>query len=414
MEKVLSALSLSDKDRQLIEPYWLESGSYEHDVKFLSRDFIKKYFSLFSDDRELYEQICCTAGLIDNDSALKRLIEHARYRLCFSDDTNFSDWPELEASLGKNCGIFYLLVGISAIPEIFKTFKRLGMPESMAADCSKWLNGCVGIYRSSHDGNPGMCKRQLHWVRHYIDGILFRIGRLEFMNQTLPEFYNVNVWQSKSNGVSAAFLNDGIRINKDGYVMYEDDDPETFAFENRLSIEGKRLTGNPCLPSGTVSPETVTLDLNEWEPVIYKDCFIPGVHIPGGGRMTLEACKESFAKAEEFYKRYFPDKKLAGFICASWIFYPEFEKRLPESNLATLMRELYLFPCRVTGRRHGLFFLFGRDDGDLKDYPRDNSVRRAMLEITDEGKPLRCGAMFILPQDIPKFGGQFYRNSFPF
>jgi GNAT domain-containint protein len=116
--------------------------------------------------------------------------------------------------------------------------------------------------------------------------------------------------------------------------------------------------------------------------------------------------------AIEFYKRYFPEKKLAAFVCSSWIFYPEFEQLLPDSNMSALMRELYLFPILMSTRRHGIFFLFGHDNGDLADYPRDNSVRRAMLKIVDDGKPLRSGGMFILPEDVPGLGQQFYRKSF--
>ena len=87
------------------------------------------------------------------------------------------------------------------------------------------------------------------------------------------------------------------------------------------------------------------------------------------------------------------------------------KRLLPESNLAKFMRELYLLPCAGNGN-DGLFFLFGQEPDDHKDLPRDNSVRRAILSILDEGRRLRTGGMLFLAEDLDKFGTKHYRNSF--
>ncbi len=73
------------------------------------------------------------------------------------------------------------------------------------------------------------------------------------------------------------------------------------------------------------------------------------------------------------------------------------------------MRELYLFPVRSSGN-DGVYFIFGRADGDYRDYPRDNSVRRAMLDVLQPGGRLRCGGMFFLADELALFGQQPYRN----
>ncbi len=74
------------------------------------------------------------------------------------------------------------------------------------------------------------------------------------------------------------------------------------------------------------------------------------------------------------------------------------------------MRELYLFPAISTGN-DGVYFIFGRHDGDYKDYPRDNSVRRAMLDVLQNGGKLRSGSMFFLEEDMAHFGQQPYRSN---
>ena len=57
----------------------------------------------------------------------------------------------------------------------------------------------------------------------------------------------------------------------------------------------------------------------------------------------------------------------------------------------------------------GLFFVFGRDDGEFSSYPADNSLRRAFRHLIDTDHPLREGGMFLLTADLPRFGTVPYR-----
>jgi hypothetical protein len=60
--------------------------------------------------------------------------------------------------------------------------------------------------------------------------------------------------------------------------------------------------------------------------------------------------------------------------------------------------------------RDGVFFLFGADDVDPGAAPRDTSIRRALLEEMDAGRPLLSGGMFILREDLKHFGVRYYRR----
>lgn len=86
---------------------------------------------------------------------------------------------------------------------------------------------------------------------------------------------------------------------------------------------------------------------------------------------------------------------------------------MPNSNLAKLMRECYLFPCHSSGQ-DGVSFLFGRgiySDGKIV-APRDTSVRRVMIEILESGERLRTAGMLYFAEDFDKFGTAFYRKQF--
>ena len=126
--------------------------------------------------------------------------------------------------------------------------------------------------------------------------------------------------------------------------------------------------------------------------------------------MTPEAVEDSLRQALEFFPRYFK-RKVAAISCYSWIFNPDFEQELPNSNLANFMRQAYLLPFASVGVE-GLHFVFGRADQDWSDYPADNSLRKAFHELRKKGKRLKAGAMFIEESGIKAFGSNFYRRNY--
>lgn len=413
--KILRDLSLDGSFSSVLEKQWDESAKYTDYPNFLSADFIDQHFPFTgNNETDVIERLKAAAGKIRKSPGLSRLAQHTRYVMCNSPEIPaIKSWPELNRQLGDDCGLFYLLIAISLIPEIFKAFEKMGIPEKYAAACCKWLNGTIQIYRAAHDGHPGHNRSQLHWVRHYLDGKLFRIGRLEYMDQTFPDAFNVVIYKNITNGKIAVVAKDQVRFDVEGYILPPDKPDSEAAFTSQLKVTDDLITGTPISPLGTSLNKHIELKTAEWTRILGPGSFTPGIHIPGGGKMTPEACKESFYEAYEFYKKYFPEKKIDAFVCISWIFWPEYEKAMPSSNLAKFMRELYLFPYPPNKGIDGLFFLFGRENGNPADYPRDNSARKAMLEIYDRRGSLNCGGMFFLTEHLEHFGSQYYRNNCP-
>ncbi len=416
MKSVLEVLDALELDRSFapdIEIGWRESmGTYPaNGLFFMEREFYREHLEMMEVEDNLLPMMDDVAIKVNRSCELSLLAWHAHHYLCHFDALpSFSKWPGLAEILDDNCGIFYLMIGLSAIPVFTQTYRNMGIPEEYAVAATGWLKGTIGIYKSAHDGYPGHTKSQLYWVRHYIDGRLFRIGRFEFMEQGFPEHYKISVYKSRISGQVIALAAAGVDCSADGLVMYADQAPETAAFTTSFFQDKTCAVGNPVSPEGFILDCTVKLILSEWECVLAPGDFAPGIHIPGGGKMSLEVCRQSLADAHEFYKKYFPRKTVKAFVCGSWIFNPDLERVLPESNLAKFMRQIYLFPMLSTGK-DGLFFIFGKDYGDISQYPRDNSVRRAMLSIFDEGKRLRVGGMFYLPEHLDQFGTEYYRRN---
>jgi hypothetical protein len=409
---MMRELDIADVHTNAIHPGWKEScNTMPVRLKILDESEYSRCCRIAKLDAQVITALASVTDRIKQSRALKALFYHAHCKLAYHKNFSFNDWPDTIPLLGKDSGLFYLLTGLSLIDVWTENFRKQNIPEKYAHDCATWLRGALELYRSYNNNYPGMRKRQLYWLRHYANCELFRCGRFEYMNQELPAWCPV-VFRRKRDGLPLAMFQSGISLNTNGFCLYEDQAEADVALVTELIATDSYTEGTPVLPTGTAEvTKRVRLDHNDWEQVLSPGDFTPGIHIPAGGGMLPTLCHDSLRQADAFYKQYIPKQKVKAFICVSWIFSPDYERMLPDSNLAKLMRETYLFPYRSTGR-DGMFFIFGEAPEDHSKLPRDNSIRRAMLDILDSNKRLRLGGMLFLPGDIENFGSQHYRQMF--
>ncbi len=378
---------------------------------FMKREFYEKYYAMTGAEDNLVPLMDQVAAMVESSPAMQLFAWHCHNALCFYDIRRFDDWPELDTYFGNNCGMFYLMIWLSAIPEWIKTYRRMGIPEEYAKAAAQGLKGAIHICKSAHNGYPGLDRKQLHWCRWYIEGCVFRIGRFEYMHSKLNKNYPV-IYKHKETKQIVAMCNSGWLLDENGFRLYEDQAKEDALLISKLLENQQDTCGTPISPNGHALTNTqIRLLSSEWEKVLSDEDYALEVHIPGGGKMTLDACGESFKDAGKFYRRYFPDKKVKAVFSVSWIFNPNLEEELPKSNLAGFMKQLYLFPWQSSGRE-GMFFIFGRECDDWRNYPADNSVRQAMLNILKSDRRLKNGGMFYLAEHVNRFGEEYYRNGF--
>ncbi len=319
-----------------------------------------------------------------------------------------SPLPKAETLLGEQGGLVNCLIALSAYPLWLEAYRRLGVPASYADDCLQYFDGAIDEYRSGHNGVFGLAPTKLNWIRFYVRGKLFRIGRFEYMLQepltSLPAVY-----RDQMTGHVVALCRPDWRLRGDGLIQWRDEDPADARLVTRLENSTGQVKGTPIDPRGfALVDQTIELDLKRYAPLFAPWDLVPGLHIPGGGGMTPDLCAESFRQAKAFFREYF-HRDIPAISCFSWIFNPDFEAELPESNLSRLMRELYLFPFPSSGLE-GLQFVFGRSDSDWSGYPRDNSLRQAFHRIRESGRRLKAGGMVIDDFGIRHFGAQYYRR----
>lgn len=338
------------------------------------------------------------------------------------DEPGLGKWPAPEKLLTRRqCGLFQLLMAMSALPLIAASYRQIGLPPEHADGPAKWIGGTIAIYAAAHDGNPGHDLQQIHWLKHYMENRLFRVGRFEFLVHSAPEWLPA-IYRSRKSGRTVALCRDGWVLTQEGFRArngavgvaggegYPVRPEAAGILVAHLDEADGKVTGIPINPATgrAESEQRETLDLTEYAPVLSAHEWVPSLHIPGGGGMTPELAKESLRGAVEFFRRYF-HKELHAICCESWILNPDWMEELPGSNLARFMEEVYLTPMPEVDRA-GLFFVYGRSEGKLSEYPADNSLRRAFRRIIDAGRPLRMGGMFILTADLDRFGTGTYRN----
>ena len=310
----------------------------------------------------------------------------------------------------ERAGVYYLLVVLAGFPAIEKSYARLGLPEHYAQDSMQYTLGAIAEFAAGNNSCIGISPRKLHWYRFYVNGVLFRLGRLEFMLQDALDYLPA-AYKRKSDGKIIALARHGWKFSADGLLLFADDTAEKIYRIATITNDSKNITGIPINPAGYAEVDrTVTLDLDEYTPLWNNWDLVPGLHIPGGGNMTPEAVADSFRQALDFFPRYFK-RQVAAVSCFSWIFNPDFEQELPDSNLANFMRQTYLAPFASVGVE-GLQFVFGRTDQDWSDYPADNSLRKAFHNLRKQGKRLKAGAMFIEKDGIEAFGKMLYRKNY--
>jgi hypothetical protein len=411
-EQVLNACDES-LDSEDVAKFWEDSASADPTeiVRFLDPAQWREACEWGGINGDLDEALGRTATRIRQTPELLRLFWHCHWRLYLAPKpTPPSDWPSLTRMLGDDGGIFYLLVGLAAIPLIRTWHRQLSIPEDITRDTTAQVHWRVHIHQSIH-GRPGVEASQLGWIRHYTRERYVRIGRLEYW--LAPYKGSEQVYRNRETGEVAAFAGEGTRFSSEGRVF---GDPENYRNGEGWTSTYKRsedtVVGHLLHPDGHGTPEQVSLSLRDWECVLEEDVMTLQLHIPFGGGMTLDACRESIEQAKTFFEKHFPNEPAAAITCGSWIFSPQLQECLAEtSNLVTFQRELFLVPSAAHGS-DGLWFVFlKRGLPDFETWPRETSVQRAILEYLEQGHIWGSGRMFYLLDDAPRFGQQVYRSS---
>ncbi|NLE44085.1 MAG: DUF5596 domain-containing protein [Chloroflexi bacterium] len=359
------------------------------------------------------------AHRILNDPALTHLAWHC-YRQTFEypEGIDGARWPRLQGVLGDLSGTFYLLVTMAAVPRIRAKHQEMGVGEAVTRDTCRVVESLCTYYRKAHDGQYGAYPHQVYWPRRHTDGLLFRIGRLEYFLTTFREYgASCSVYRNRVTGETIALAPHGWCMTPAGFRHSAVDSPcDDGRWTTSLTHDVHQITGYPLSPAGYAIRRRVSLQLDVWSPALTQDDWVLSMHIPAGDPLTPDVFISSLRRARAFFDRYFPATPSKAIACSSWIFSPILEQLLPAtSNLVRNLREVYLLPAPRHGPHDGLWFIFVQDTGnhrilDLSTAEAHTSLERNILDYLRTGGIWRCGDMFVLNEDLDRLGTQFYRS----
>ncbi len=391
VKKIICGMQIPESYEAEIEAGWVDEAG---PADFLEPGFVMRYGSMAGFKPEELEHLTVFARKLKVMPFACPLAVHASRVFREGDAGRFQRWPENIPALGAESGMFYLLVGLSIIPDYFITLERLGIPAKYAVAAATRFSTLTGYFAERNQGAFGILPRSLPFMRNYRNGTHFRIGRFDFQESVYPANFP-RLFRKRGNGENALLCAPGALVAADGLLVRRGHPESEAVFVSEFTETPDFWRGSAVASDGRISfGPPVELSKQEWEPVVSPGMSVAGIHIPSGGGMTPEVVDSTLAEAREFFTRY--RKPVPVFMCASWILNTDLAEQMPQSNLALFQKRGFLFPVLSSQNgMDGLFFVFGRDDNRFSEYPRDNSLRRALLAILASGRLLRSGGILI-------------------
>ncbi|MBP3324594.1 MAG: DUF5596 domain-containing protein [Clostridia bacterium] len=203
------------------------------------------------------------------------------------------------------------------------------------------------------------------------------------------------------------------------YELYEEEGiDEEIYWEGLLDLRAKLLECMECkgVPgtfvggwfNGWFRLTRFALGRFQYEPISYNfgkavelpcgETLLPGnpianMHIPSTGvPLTDEVRNASYKKAYDFLSKRFKTNKVF-LCCSSWLLFGKHTEFLPEkSNILKFMSDFHLTASVEEEKFGNNWRLYGKyADGEVKDYPENNSLRRAYKKWLLDGNKTGSG-----------------------
>lgn len=213
----------------------------------------------------------------------------------------------------------------------YDDYKAKGIPDEVIFDTFRDVALRATLYYEK-TGKVGISKGDVIWFRHIMNGVIFKIGSLQFQcfemiyldEETIGEPYMTFTKEQKEN-----------------------------------------------LPTGT--------------PVI--NC-----HIQQGADLRPDAVEESFQRAKRFFSTHYPAKYKA-FLCYSWLLYPPMVKCLSQKSNIKRFADRFTILGDINDSEQAVEYLFGQ--AGTKKLPSDATTLQKLAFEHIERFGFACGIILL-------------------
>lgn len=295
-------------------------------------------------------------------------------------------------SLPEGYELFPFLCLIPTIRSAYRTLTEMGIDKDIVLATVRQYEDCVFLYEQRF-GRLGMGKRYFDWLQHYVDCEILNINRLRFEIEYLCE--PIRVLRNKGTGEDILIMEDG-EFNSDG--LYSDTPPlKEKAFRATFTETETEYVAYPVNEEGNVSFSPVRYNKSEYKTIIKRGDAVLSVHIPVDGDFSEEACKESYLRARDIFKRFFPQISVKGFTCYSWMMSTQLKLHMkPTSRILAFAKHYTRFPIHTEGD-DVLYFVFYMKFKTYEDLAEDTSLQRSLKKLYLSGQKLyEYGGIFAI------------------
>lgn len=398
---------LNDLDMQNAPKIWNDDWEpsmdlYDMDsMEYLTDEYIMEANHLLHLNDDIMRSCFTALAIIRKSPALCQLAWLWHYIVFSSgralESLAVSTWPTPSVAMRSSADMLHAVVLVSGIPRLHEYYEKKKLPQSVFLDTLSDLGMCMEEYKAAY-GIYGVGVFRMGWLLYGFTGLLFKIGRLQFICR--PYDGTCKIFRHVNDGRIVAICDHGLKFEGNTLVNDTKDIPAVQGIWETCYVEcDDSIEGNPVSSVGYPNRERIKLLKKEWEAVLSQGDFVLDTHIQSGCKMDYDLCRSSYGMALEFYSKYFPDVNVNGFVCSSWLLNPSLRAMLPEwSNIVKFQRDYDLVP--MSGDDSVFEYVFGGKSDDLSKLKGQTSLQRSIRTYLSEGNAFASAGGFILKEDI--------------
>lgn len=351
-------------------------AEYEKEGTF----FLKKdYIVALNEETEAYPtivgELVAEAESIsaDSEAALYALFVYRamEHRELFLENIKSFTFPE------EKYFFFAFFCIMPAIKATFDALNARGIPTDIVKQTVGQYEDCVYVYEKRFD-RLGFNKRYFDHMQLYVDCKMLNIGRLRF--EIIEMHDPIRLLENKTTGEQVILFGEG-EMRADGMYASAPPASKDGGFNASFEETDSEYIGTVVSVCGRCERKVHSFAKSEWILRVKPHDTCISVHIPDKGALTEEACVDSYNRATETFKKYYPELDIKAFHCHSWMLAPELKDMMkPDSKILGFANRYMKYPVPTDGD-DVMNFVFYLKAKDYKDLPEDTSLQRNLKQL---------------------------------
>ncbi|MGN1419719.1 MAG: acyltransferase domain-containing protein [Acutalibacteraceae bacterium] len=109
------------------------------------------------------------------------------------------------------------------------------------------------------------------------------------------------------------------------------------------------------------------------------------IHIPQGMPLAIDECQKSISQAREFFKNHFPEKRIAAFVCESWLLYPKNEEFMSANSNIIQFMKLFEIIGSIPYSTQAIERVFGKKRLFVSSYSENTTLQKQLKAYLKSG-----------------------------